>query len=98
MLFHHLQLVQYREDFTGCDTDEDHVVSFDAEQVADNDENIKIFAATGTKIKPRKLVKKHESQVSDRDKKVVVLHDDNKEVHITQPVQFCNTPNFSTLI
>jgi len=42
----------------------DHVVSFDAEQVKDIDENVKLFAAIGTKIKSRKWVKKHESQVS----------------------------------
>ena len=42
----------------------DHVVSFDAEHVKDIDENVKLFAAIGTKITPRKWVKKHESQVS----------------------------------
>jgi len=30
----------------------DHVASFDAEQVEDNNENVKLFAAIGTKIKP----------------------------------------------
>ena len=30
----------------------DHVASFDAEQVEDIDENVKIFAAIGTKINP----------------------------------------------
>ena len=30
---------------------EDHVASFDAEQVNDIDENVKLFAAIGTKIK-----------------------------------------------
>ena len=36
-------------------------------------------------------MKKHESQVCDRDKlklKAVVLHDGSKEVHMTQPVRF----------
>ena len=36
-------------------------------------------------------MKKHESQVGDRDKfklKVIVLHDDSKEVHMTQPDRF----------
>jgi len=57
---------------------EDHIASFNAEQVEDIDENIKLFAAIGTKINSRKLVKKHESQVSEHDKlklKVIVLHD-----------------------
>ena len=67
----------------------DHVASFDTAQVEDIDENVELFAAIGTKIKPRKWVKKHESQVCDRDKlklKVVVLLDGSKEVHMTQPV------------
>ena len=41
----------------------------------------------GTKIKPRKWVKKHESQACDRYKlklKVVVLHDDSEQIHMTQ--------------
>jgi len=65
----------------------DHVASFDAEQVEGIDENVKLFAVIRTKIKPRKWVKKHESQVCDCDKlmlKVVVLHDGSKEVHMTQ--------------
>ena len=36
-------------------------------------------------------MKKHESQVCDRDKlelKVVVLHDNSKKVHMNQPDQF----------
>ena len=34
-------------------------------------------------------MKKHESQVGNRDKlKAVVLHDNSKEVHMTQPVRF----------
>jgi len=64
----------------------DHVASFDTEQVEDIDENVELFAAIGTKVKPRKWVKKHESQVCGRDKlklKVVVLHDGSKEVHMT---------------
>ena len=46
----------------------DHVASFDAKQIEDIDENVKLFAAIGTKIKPRKCVKKHESQAHDHDK------------------------------
>jgi len=56
----------------------DHIVSFDAEQGEDIDENVELFAAIGTMINTRKWVKKHEFQVSERDKlklKVVVLHD-----------------------
>ena len=68
------------------------MASFDAEQVEDIDENIELFAAIGTKIKSRKWVKKHESQVGGRDKiklKAIVLHDGiGKEVHMTQPVLF----------
>ena len=34
-------------------------------------------------------MKRHESQVGNRDKlKVVVLYDGSKEVHMTQPVWF----------
>ena len=61
----------------------DHVASFDAEQVEDIDENVELFAALGTKIKPQKWVKKHESQVCDRDKlklKAVDLHDGRKSM------------------
>ena len=32
----------------------DHVASFDAEQVEDIDENVKLIATIGTKIKPQK--------------------------------------------
>ena len=32
----------------------DHVSSFDAEQVEDIDENVKLFAVVGAKINPRK--------------------------------------------
>jgi len=69
----------------------DHIASFDAEHVENLDENVELFAAIGAKIKPRKWVKKHESQVCDRDKlklKVVVLHDYSKEIHMTQPSRF----------
>jgi len=45
----------------------DLVDSFNAEQIEDIDETVKVFAAIGTKIKSRKWVKKHESQVCDRD-------------------------------
>ena len=34
----------------------DHIASFNAEQVEDVDENVKFFAAIGTKINSRKLV------------------------------------------
>jgi len=68
----------------------DHVTSFDAEHVEDIDKNVKLFAAIETKIKSRKWVKKHESQVGERDKlklKAIVLHDGiSKKVHMTQPV------------
>ena len=38
---------------------EDHVASFDAEKVEDIDENVELFAAIETKVKPRMWVKKH---------------------------------------
>ena len=64
----------------------DHVASFDTKQVEDIDENVILFAATGTKIKPRKWKKKHESQVGERGKlklKAVAFHDGiSKEVHM----------------
>jgi len=41
----------------------DHVTGLNAEQVENIDENVKLFVAIGTKIKPRKWVKKHGSQV-----------------------------------
>ena len=47
---------------------EDHVVRINIEQVEDIDENVELFAAIGTKVKPRTWVKKHESQACDRDK------------------------------
>ena len=64
---------------------EDHVAKVDAEQVEDIDQNVELFAAIGTKVKPRSWVKKHESQACNRDKlklKAVVLHDGRKEVHM----------------
>ena len=68
----------------------DHVASFDAEQVEDIDENVELFTAIRTKIKPRKWVKKYESQACDHDKLKlkVVLHDGSKEIHMTQPGRF----------
>ena len=63
----------------------------DAEQVEDIDENVELFAAFGTKVKPRTWVNKHESQACVRDKlklKAIVLHDGSEEVHITQPDRF----------
>ena len=47
---------------------EDHVARVDTEQVEDIDENVELFAAIGTKVKPRSWVKKHESQACNRDK------------------------------
>ena len=38
------------------------------EQVEDIDQNVQLFAAIGTKVKPRSWVKKHESQACSRDK------------------------------
>ena len=69
----------------------DQVDSFDAKQVEDIDDNVKLFAAIGTKVKPRRWLKKQESQVGDRDKlklKAIVLHDGSKEVHMTKSVRF----------
>jgi len=68
---------------------EDHVASFDVEQVEDIDENVELFAVIGTKVKSRRWVKKHEPQVGNRVKlklKAVVLNDGSKEVHMTQLV------------
>ena len=39
---------------------EDHVARVDTEQVKDIAENVELFAAIGTKVKPRTWVKKHE--------------------------------------
>ena len=49
-----------------------------------------MFAAIGTKVKPRLWGRKHESQACDRDKLKlkVVLHDGHEEVHMTQPDRF----------
>ena len=33
---------------------ENHIASFDAEQIEDIDENVELFATIGTKINPRK--------------------------------------------
>ena len=68
-----------------------HVARVDAEQVEDIDQNVELFAAIGTKVKPRSWVKKHESQACNCDKlklKAVVLHDGREEVHMTQPDRF----------
>ena len=48
--------------------DGDHETKSDAEQVEDIAEDVEVFAATGTKVKPRSWLKKHESQACDRDK------------------------------
>ena len=40
----------------------DHVARVDAKQVEDIDQNVELFAAIGTKVKPCSWVKKHESQ------------------------------------
>ena len=69
----------------------DHVARVDAEQVEDIDENVELFVAIGTMVKPRPWVKKHESQGCIRDKlklKAVVLHDGSEEVHMTQSDRF----------
>ena len=68
---------------------EDHVACFDAEQVEDIDENVELFAAIRTKVKPCSWVKKHESQACDCDKlklKAIVLHDGREEVHILSQI------------
>jgi len=69
----------------------DHETKVDAEHVEDIAEDVELFAAIGTKIKPRLWVKKHESQACDRDKrklKAVILHDGREEVHMTQSDRF----------
>ena len=69
----------------------DHVAQVDTEQVEDIAEHVELFAAIGTKLKPRTWVKNHESQACDRGKlklKVVVLHDDSEEIHMTQAGRF----------
>ena len=68
----------------------DYVARVDAEQVEDIIEDVELFAAIGTKVKPHSWVKKHESQACNRDKlklKAVVLHG-REEVHMTQPDRF----------
>ena len=60
----------------------DHVASSDAKQVEDIDENIELFVAIGTKVKLRKWVKKHESQVGKRDKLKAVSY-----THLTLPTK-----------
>ena len=69
----------------------DHLARVDAEQVEDITEDVELFAAIGTKVKPRLWGKKHESQACDHDKlklKAVVLHDGRKEVHMTRSDRF----------
>ena len=65
----------------------DHVARVDAEQVEDIVEDVKLFAAIETKVKPCSWIKKHESQACDRKLKLkaVVLHDGREEIHMTQP-------------
>ena len=46
----------------------DHETKVDAEQDEDIAEDVELFAAIGTKIKPRKWMKKYESQVGDHEK------------------------------
>ena len=63
----------------------------DAEQMDDIVEDVELFAAIGTKVKPRSWLKKHGSQACDIDKlklKAVVLHDGREEVHMTQSDRF----------
>ena len=75
-----------------------HDTKGDAEQVDDIVEDVELFAAIGTKVKPRSWLKKHESQACGRDKfklKVVVLHDGREEIHMTQPDRFV-AANLST--
>ena len=79
---------------------ENHVASFDAKQVEDIDKNVKLFAAIGTKVKPRSWEKEHESQACNRDKlklKVVVLHDGHEEVHMTQSDRFTAADTLSLI-
>ena len=63
----------------------DHVAVMDMEQV-------ELVATKGTKLNPRKWVKKCESQISELSKlklKIVVLHDGiDKEVRMIQLVRF----------
>ena len=68
-----------------------HDTKGDAEQVDDIVEDVELFAAIGTKVRPRSWLKKHESQACERDKlklKAVALHDGREEVHMTQSNRF----------
>ena len=61
------------------------------EQMDDIVEDIELFAAIGTKVKPHSWLKKHGSQACDLDKlklKAVVLHDGREEVHMTRSDRF----------
>ena len=63
----------------------------DAEQIEDIAKDVEVFAATGTKVKPRSWLKKHESQACDHDKlklKAVILHDGREEFHMTRSDRF----------
>ena len=60
MLLHHLVGSALEKTSPDMTPGRDHVASFDAEQVEDIDENVKLFAAIGTKTKPRKWMKKHD--------------------------------------
>ena len=69
----------------------DHSNKNDAEQVEDITEDVKVFAAIGTKVRPHSWLKKHGSQACERDKlklKAVVLHDGQEEVHMTRSYRF----------
>ena len=63
----------------------------DAEQIDDIVEDVELFTAIGTKVKPRSWLKKHGSQACDIDKlklKAVALHDGQEEVHMTRSDRF----------
>jgi len=75
-------------------------VTLGGDQVAIIDtEQVELVATKGTKLNPRKWVKKYESQIGELDKlkiKAVVLHDDiGKEVHMTQLVGFIAADSIS---
>ena len=53
MLLHHLSWFSISETSSDDTSGGDHVASFDVEQVEDIDENVELFAAIGTKVKPR---------------------------------------------
>ena len=65
--------------------DIDHVAMMD-------NGHVELVVAKGTKLNPRKWVKKRESQIGELDKlklKTVILHNGiSKEVHMTQSVGF----------